>query len=101
MIDTVSTWTMEHLRGAQRLALEDEAARARLDRLIHSGAGNVGDDGCVVAVFCTECGDECRPNTTLEVCDRCRKRNWMRESRKRSKHAQLAANARWSRQEAR
>lgn len=91
-----STWTQEHLRGAQRLAQQDEADRERLDRLIRRGAGNVGDDGSVVALFCKECGDECRPNSTVEICDRCRNRLWMREARKRSKHAQVAATARWS-----
>jgi uncharacterized paraquat-inducible protein A len=79
MIDTPSTWTMEHLRGAQRLAQEDADTMERLSRLIRAKSPLLTDRE---ELECDECGTTLPPTSRSNLCGRCQNRAWMRENRK-------------------
>jgi hypothetical protein len=79
MIDTVSTWTVEHLDGYRRLthadAVRSETLRDQMARdLAHYQGKDEEPEICM-------CGNECRKGTLTHRCDKCNKREHMRRAR--------------------
>lgn len=74
-----STWTQEHLRGAQRLAQQDAETMERLSRLLRAKHSAVTDSE---ETTCEGCECPLPPTNRSGFCKACLNREWMRNNRK-------------------
>lgn len=81
---TQSTWTVEHLRSVERLAMEDAARMEYLNRRLAEHKGATGDE----PAFCG-CGIELHASNMTGKCERCYRREWMRANRLPRTRAQM------------
>lgn len=65
-----SAWTVEHLRGTERLARQDAADMARLNRIHQETRSQYG----TAPRACIDCKSEIHPNCTTGLCVRCQTR---------------------------
>lgn len=77
MHDNPSTWIMEHLRGAQRIAAEDARRSEELARQVKASIGSDREPG-----RCYRCGREQPRASKLAACEQCREKD-AREKRTR------------------
>jgi hypothetical protein len=79
MIDTVSTWTVEHLDGYRRLTHDDAVRSETLrDQMARDLAHYQGKDE---PSRCESCQADLAPTMRATLCTSCRKREWMRANR--------------------
>lgn len=65
-----SAWTVSYLRGAERLARQDAADMARLNRIQEETRSQYG----TAPRACVDCRAEIHPNCTTGLCVRCQTR---------------------------